>query len=590
RLNSQWQAVLGTDDEDVDGGWLARVVHPDDRGAASAVLAKVEAGETIRDFRCRLCRSDGEWRWFEWNLLPTGKQVYVAGRDITDRVALREALSLSEERYRQVFEASPLPTWIFDRKTLSFLAVNDAAVAHYGWSREEFLTMTIRDIRPAEEVERLHGAVAATPQDGLHYAGLWRHRTRDGRILHVEVSAHRIPFLGREAELVVANDVTARMQAEDQLHQAQRMESVGRLAGGIAHDFNNLLTIIGNLTALAHDGLSENDPARGLLDEVQAAQRRGAALTRQLLTFSRQEPADAMEAVDLTRTLGEMAGLFRPLMGAEVTVHLDLPPEPVVVKIPPVRLEQVVMNLAVNARDAMPRGGEFHVGLRAEGVPEAGDGMAVLNIRDSGPGIPPGIVDRIFDPFYTTKPPHQGTGLGLSTAYGIVSAAGGTIHVVSGPGEGAEFEVRLPLSSDVPTRPPATDGVRSRVQLDGRKARVLVVEDELALQRAIQMGLTRQGYEVEAASDGREALRVLEALPQPVDIVVTDMVLPGMDGLELVRALRKTMPDIRVLVISGYAGDRPEVEEFLSREHFLAKPFTLEKLGETLQAILARKG
>ncbi|MDT8342281.1 MAG: PAS domain S-box protein [Longimicrobiales bacterium] len=594
RLNNRWREVLGTSDQPARPDWFMGMVHPDDRELVQDALERAEAGEALRRVPCRLWGVDGDWRAFEWNLVPEGRRIYAAGRDISDREALRDELVQSEERYRQIFEASPLPTFVFDQETLRFLAVNDAAVEHYGWSRTAFLEKTVLDIRPEEDRERVLEVIRATPDSTFHHAGVWRHRTRDGRTLLVEVNAHRVTFLGRGAQLVVANDVTSRLHAEDQLRQAQRMESVGRLAGGIAHDFNNLLTIIGNLTTLAGEELPHGSPARQLLDEVLSAQRRGAELTRQLLTFSRQEPMKSPVVVDLRAALTEMAALFRPLLGGEVRVHMELGAAPAAVKIAPIHLEQVIMNLVVNARDAMPTGGELFLTLAVaapgpRGAPGVdGAGQAILTVRDTGAGVPAEVVPHLFDPFFTTKPPHQGTGLGLSTAYGIVTQAGGTLRLASPPGaRGATFEVRLPLSAEAATHPPV--GAEPRAAAAGGPVaggRVLLVEDEAALQRALRLGLSRQGFEVETASDGAEALRLYGSMTPPPDILVTDMILPGMNGQELVETLRASRPNLPVLVISGYAGDRAEVDAFLAREHFLPKPFTLETLGEKVRKIL----
>jgi PAS domain S-box-containing protein len=375
------------------------------------------------------------------------------------RVVADTALA-AEHRYRLLFEGSPEAMWVYDTATLAFLAVNDTAVRRYGYQREQFLAMTLRDIRPPDEAERLDRAVAAGP-DALEALTAVRHRTSGGAILDVEVSAHDLAFEGRAARLVIARDVTERRQLETQLREAQKLEAIGQLASAIAHDFGNLLQGIVGYTGLALDGLPPDAPARADVAEARATAERAAGLTRQLLAYSRRQrlsprvlmPAELVESI---------SGLLRQLAGRQVDLVTVLPPDLGRIEADPSQLEQVLVNLVVNARDAMPGGGR--VTLEGENVvldaaaarrqPGAHPGPYVcLAVRDSGIGMDAATRARIFEPFFTTKG-GSGTGLGLATVYGIVSQSGGHIRVDSEPGHGSTFAVYLPRVAGPPAASP----------------------------------------------------------------------------------------------------------------------------------------
>jgi hypothetical protein len=515
------------------------------------------------------------------SLLVTG----LAWREL----ARTRELERSDARYHDLFSATPLPMWVFDRETLRFLEVNDAAVARYGWSREEFVQMTLRDIRPREDVGELEASVGETPQEGFHEAGIFRHLTRSGEIILAQITSHRIEVEGRDAELVVAEDVTDRLEVEAQLRQAQRMESVGRLAGGVAHDFNNLLTVIGNLAALAREESEPGSLHAETYRKIQAAQQRGAALTRQLLTFSREVPGPAA-STDATATLARMGEMLPPLLGERVEVELIVPDTPLSVPLQAVHLEQVVMNLAVNARDAMPEDGRLRIELE-----RVGDG-AVLRVTDTGSGMTEEVKRQIFEPFYTTKERGRGTGLGLSTTYGLVTGAGGEIAVESAPGRGTTFTIRLPVAREVAPpssgHDPAAHPAAAEEQSPERPEEapiVLVVEDEPALRTIMQKGLKRRGYQVLTASSGPEALRLLEDREKPVHLVITDMVMPEMDGTEFLRHLSRSHPDLPTLLVSGYSGNGAiAAGQLPAEQHFLAKPFALQELTRAVAVALGR--
>jgi two-component system cell cycle sensor histidine kinase/response regulator CckA len=389
--------------------------------------------------------------------------------------ARTRALEASEARYRTIFEASPVPLWVYEVATKRFLAVNDAAVAVYGWSREEFLGgLTLADVRPVEtlpEFERRYRRAHERDAAARHEAGRWRHRTRDGRELWVEIVTHEMEYEGRRARVAQLLDVTERVTAERRraedaarealARQSQKLEAVGLLAGGIAHDFNNLLTVVVSNASIARELLPPDSPVGTELDEIMDAARRGAALTRQLLAFGRQQ-AISPARVDLHAAARDAGRLLVRLVGQEVRLAFDARGGPAMVYADPGHLAQVIMNLVVNARDAMPEGGTITV-TTAAGVPlpagaphpatpalPGADAVqyddargALLTVHDTGTGMSAETVRRAFEPFYTTKPEGQGTGLGLATVFGIVRQAGGSVWIDSARERGTTVSVWL---------------------------------------------------------------------------------------------------------------------------------------------------
>jgi PAS domain S-box-containing protein len=376
-----------------------------------------------------------------------------------------EALRESALRDQLLFECAPVPMWMFDADTLAFLAVNAAAVERYGWTREQFLGMTIRDIRPPSDVPLVE-RYAREHHDGTTTRRAVRHVTRTGELLDVVVVAHDADLGGRRVRIVTAEDETARTAAERardaaqrQLRQAQKMEAIGRMAGGVAHDFNNLLSVVRVNVEAIRDALPGDSPFHAELVEVGEAVDRATALTRQLLAVGRQQPVQ-LRAVDLSETVRRSGTLLRRLAGDRVRIAFQLTDVPLIVAADQGQLEQVLMNLAVNARDAMPAGGTLTIGTRRGTMHPPGGDMdtaqrwAVLSVEDTGVGMDAATRERIFEPFFTTKPPGAGTGLGLATAFGIVQQSGGHILVESAPGAGARFEVLLQLSDTPPAEAP----------------------------------------------------------------------------------------------------------------------------------------
>jgi PAS domain S-box-containing protein len=605
-MNAAGLAMLEAESVDqVLGKSVLDWVAPEHRPAFEAFWHRTLAGErgTFR-FEARGLRGGRRWLETRSALLPVEegmpRRVVAVTRDVSEAVRREEELRRVAADYRLLFESSPLPMWIFDAATLRFLAVNEAAVRRYGYTREEFLARTIRDIRPPEELDRLAANLAARGP-GLEDSGPWLHQWKDGSVRTVEIYSHTLEWEGRPGELVLVHDVTARLAAEralratqEQLLHAQKMEAIGRLAGGIAHDLNNLLTVIQGHGELAADVLPVDSAATESIREMMRATERAAGLTRQLLAVARRQVLEE-RLFDLNAVVEQLSGMLRRLLGEDLTLSLDLASDLGMVRADPAQLEQVVMNLALNARDAMPRGGKLRLVSRNRTFAEGDEtprglppGRYVeLAVEDSGEGIAAEVLDRIFEPFFTTKAADKGTGLGLSTAYGIVRQSGGTIEVASRPGRGSRFAVLLPRSDDEAevVRPAFRRGAAA-----GGSESVLLVEDEPALRAIVRRVLESAGYNVLDAPNGADALALFEADPQAFDLLLSDVVMPGMRGTELARRLLAAMPDLRVLLVTGYAEeDVSEVPELAGRVALLAKPFSNHALLAKLREILDRR-
>lgn len=521
--------------------------------------------------------------------------VFGIGRNITDRKRAETLLRDSEERYRLLFENNPHPMWVYRTDTLAFLAINHAASVVYGYTKDEFLGLTLRDIRPPEDFARLQQSVAAAP-DGPEVSSGWRHRRKDGTDFEVEVHSHSIQFDGIPSRLVLVQDVSEQRKLEDRYRQSQKMEAIGHLAGGVAHDFNNLLTaILGNADMLKEE-IPRDDPRREYVEEIGQVARKAAGLTRQLLALGRKQVLDP-QRLDLNGVVTALASLLQRTLPENITLDTCLAPHLGAVIADRTQIEQVVLNLIVNARDAMAVGGtltlethdfqQFNDGAQPE--PQLKPGRySVLSVSDTGCGMSPEVRRRIFEPFFTTKPVGQGTGLGLATVYGIVQQSEGHITVYSEVGRGTTFRVYLPLASDpkATTTLPTEDSLPPGV---GARATILLAEDDASVRRIAQEALERDGHRVLTAGDGENALRVAEEHPGMIDLAVMDLVMPGMSSDELTEQLLLLQPDCRLLYISGYS------EAAVTRHGrlrpgsgFLPKPFTRAALVREVREALAR--
>jgi PAS domain S-box-containing protein len=716
---------------------------------------------------------------FDLNGTPT---VMSIARDITERKKNEQSLRDSEEHYRRLFKDNPLPMWVYDRQTLAFLAVNTAAVAAYGYSRDEFLGMTIRDIRPPETIPELLNNVE-DPPGKLRKVGVWQHRWKDGTLREVEITTHDLTFDGRPSRLVLADDVTernktaesdrrsrslsaalsastlsylqsgnlnemaqilidrcrtitgakfgiifdldtegnarflavaginrrsapqkalydwmmsqrrqegffclprganlafapilqgktilsndpqrhsfwrgnipaghpviesflgtplkvgrkvvgmiglinrpegftereqrevesfahtaalaiqsartelARNQAEEYLRQAQKMEAVGQLAGGIAHDFNNLLTVINGYGTILLRTLQPGGPHYREIEHIIEAGERAAALTRQLLAFSRRQVLE-LRVLDINSLIRNFEKILRRLIREDIRITLSLAEDLAMVKADPGQVEQILMNLIVNARDALPEGGEIsvetsNIELDRHFVTTHNGAVAGAYVRlaisDTGVGMTEEVRQKIFDPFFTTKEQGRGTGLGLATVYGIVKQSGGYILVTSDRGKGSGFEVFLPRTDELPAPVCAAPMPRFRPSTKT----VLVVEDDRQVLDLTATVLRSHGFHVIEAQHAEEAQLLFKRHAGKIDLLLSDVIMPEMNGLQLAEELRRTQPDLKVLFMSGYA--QLEGKESLLHEintAFIQKPFSAQALLNKAQQVLLHR-
>ena len=562
------------------------VIAPGSRKDAARGLAEVRvAGFARADVG--LLRVDGTviptettgWR------APASDNVVVCVRDVTEQKRAQAKIAEHEQRYRSIVKGA-LDAFLACDRTGRIIDVNAAATTVFGYPREQLLGMSMPDIDPtfAERIVPFTKGVGAIRFETVARSG-------SGEPIDIEVSAWASEEHG--IFLAFARDLTAQRRAERELHrsqeqlvQAQKMEAIGRLAGGVAHDFNNLLTVINTSTELALDALHATDPLREELQEIANAGKRAAGLTRQLLTFSRRHIVQA-SVVDVDDVIGDLERMLRRIIGEDITLEVRRASTAPLVFADRGQLEQVVVNLVVNARDAMPSGGWLRIETAVRGS-EPGELAAslpcvVISVVDNGCGMDGTTLAHIFEPFFTTKG-QAGTGLGLSTVYGVVKQSGGHVRVSSTVGSGTQFDVLLPLttaaSADVP---PARE---ARVAAHAGET-ILLVEDEPSVRNLVREVLTRVGYIVLAAANGDEALDISKGHGGEIHLLFTDLVMPRMNGRELAERVRALRPRIKVIFSSGYSDD------VLTRQgmnepgvHFLQKPLSVARLRENVRSVL----
>jgi len=631
-----------------------------------AIARRLALVEARRRFVGERRRHDGRVISVGWTPLPEGGGVMTYS-DVTEARTREARLEEGEAKFRYLFLHSPMPMWVYAVDTRRILEVNDAAVAAYGYPREEFLGLTLYDLRPAEDAERLDRYIDDKKMNGL-YAGEWRHRYRDGRIAEVDVYLHDIEFDGQAARLSLMMDVTERNRMEresrrifetsedlilvtdgygrfvrvspscrrllgcapeemvgrlasefvvpedlettreemrrarrgaatghfrcryrhrdghavplawisvwsepdrrhffigrdmteydrtaESLRQAVKMEAVGQLTGGVAHDFNNILMVImANLEGLEDEQPLE-PPAQARVRRMAAAVRRAGDLTLQLLAFSRKQPLRP-QRTDINELVLGAVKLLRRALPETVTIETDLAPALWPADVDRARLESALVNLAINARDAMPAGGRLVVSTANDaaagegGGGDAGDCVSIV-VADTGCGMPPEVLEKVFEPFFTTKGVGQGSGLGLSMVYGFVEQSGGHVRIDSEVGHGTAVRLLLPRAS----RPAEAAAAAAAPSLPRGRERLLVVEDDPDVREGVVQQLVDLGYDVASAADGTAALAALAAASQPFDLVLTDIVMPGpVGGKRLADRVAETCPSTRIVFMSGY--------------------------------------
>ena len=477
--------------------------------------------------------------------------------------------------------------WVFDEDTLAFVEVNQAAVVTYGYSRDEFLRMDITQIRPPEEIpallERIRDVAAHPPRT-------WKHVTKAGRVIDVEVAATRLIMGGHAFRLTVIRDVSEQKKLEDQLRQAQKMETVGQLAAGIAHDFSNLLTAIIGHTEMLSEYLAPSDPRATEVAGIRHATELASGLTRQLQAFGREQPLQP-EVLDLNEVIDRTRRIVGRLIGERIELAIE--PDPALRRVEADRgqIEQTLVTLVVNARDAMPDGGRLTLRTRNVAV---GRGIArrlglaegdyvEMSIADTGSGIDAAVKPHVFEPFYTTKDWRRGSGLGLATVYGIVKQSGGHITVESEVGLGTTFAILLPASADIEVG----DSVAAHAA-DGGSETVLLIEYDEAVRGLISDVLSRRGYTLLVAESGTHAIELASAHQGEIDLMITDAAMSTASGHPVADAVRAAQDNIKVLYVSGYADGLMMPSGFVETSGaYLHKPFTSDALARKVRTTLS---
>ncbi|MBS1855668.1 MAG: PAS domain S-box protein [Acidobacteria bacterium] len=466
-----------------------------------------------------------------------------------------------------------------------------------GYSCEEAVGRNPRFLKSGQQSAEFYQDLWTTITSGRVWSGHIINRRKDGSLC--EQDATISPIRDKSGNLTgfvaASRDVTERVSLENQLKQAQKLESIGRLAGGVAHDFNNLLTVINGYSEMTLSRLPEGDPLRELLLQIRKAGERAADLTRQLLAFSRKQLIEPRR-VDLNELILESAGMLRRIVREDIEIATSLSPAAGHVMADPGQLHQVLINLVLNARDAMPSGGRLT--LRSSRVeldpadaaafPDIRPGpYAVMEVADTGVGMSDDIQQKVFDPFFTTKPEGKGTGLGLSTVYGIVRQGGGWIRIESCPGMGATFRIGLPaLAAATPERP---DAAPPQTDLPGAET-ILVVEDQDEVRHFVIAMLQKFRYRTLEASCGEEAVTIVENYEGAIHLILTDVIMPGMTGRQAADRLRLARPEMKVIFMSGYSDDVISREGLLDPGiDYLAKPFTAEAMAQKIRIVLDRK-
>ena len=594
--SEQHRGLVGLNPLDLLQRSLVEFIHPDD-------LARViedfriadQTGDPARSLM-RFRHADGSYRWFEttgsWYSTTGGERHLVSvSRDVSDRIRSETELRRSETRYRAILENSIDMISIVGRDgTITFqdaiagqiLGYELADIGHEAAADFVHPEDRARAFEALQECVETPGKTISTELRVRHRNGTWRWISAWGRnLLGVE---------GIDGIMITSRDVTeqrdlqaALERSEAELHQAQKMEALGRLAGGVAHDFNNLLSVINCSAELIADAAPDRPVAVDYARTVLEAGARAAGLTRQLLAFSRKQTFSPRR-VDLNAAVNDIAKMLRRVIGEDVRLHLDLAPNLPLALLDPTQLDQVVMNLAVNARDAMPTGGVLTITTSSASAIEGG---ARLTVADTGHGMDRATQARVFEPFFTTKPSHKGTGLGLSMVYGVVMQSGGRIDVESELGRGSRFILDfVPAAAESPSTAPIPTAVRHE---RGRGASILVVEDDSVVCALVRRVLELRGYRVTTAACREEALTICYSMTAPPDLVLSDVILPDGSGPALIAEIQGRWPDLRVLLMSGYVGDMLDARGLEScGADLLEKPFSPESLARAVDDALEK--
>jgi PAS domain S-box-containing protein len=588
-LNKHRHELYGHTDHDIMPATVADPLRTHD-------LAVVGEGTGLQTIET-IPGPDGDPRSFmvlKFPITDPSERNFVGGfaLDITDRRRAEEAERRIARRFRDLFESSPDAIFVQDLDG-NILDANPIACALCARARAYLVGCNMSAFLPVEDLADLMISVPLLSRGQVIHAETFI-RTADGLTTPVAISSSRIEFTGRPALLIHARDTSEQKKLQEQFHQSQKMEAIGRLAGGIAHDFNNLLTAIIGYNELVLGGLHERDPLRRNTEEVRKAAERAARLTRQLLAVSRKQTLQP-RILDLNVCVTEIEKMLRRLLGDDIELSVIPGARSACVRADPSQLEQVLMNLAVNARDAMPGGGQLFIRTSSIAITaslEAGPDVPpgnhiVLRVTDTGTGMSAETRERIFEPFFTTKEPGKGTGLGLATCYGIVKQSGGRILCDSAPNRGTTFSIYLPQvmgDPDVVRVEPVTPLPRGT-------GTILLAEDAAGVRSLASRVLRSLGYEVLEAENGFEALAIVSRHGLPaIDLTLTDVTMPKMGGPELVERIRAIHPSARVIFTSGAPGADAGLKKFLDQPDalFLHKPFTPADLARVVHEMMGK--
>ncbi len=533
----------------------------------------------------------GASRYAEVSVIPMPTQEHVIFvRDITSR---RRAEEQGRRLAAAVEQAADVVIITDTQGVIQY--VNPAFEHILGYSREGVVGRTPSLLNSGRHDAQFYETLWRAIQSGRVWKGRFTDRRKDGTLveLNTAVSPIREPGGAIVNYIAVSHDVTREVELEEQLRQAAKMEAIGRLAGGIAHDFNNLLTsLIGNAD-LALRRVGATAPVRADIELIRDAAQRAAGLVAQLLTFSRKQVVHP-RVLQLNEVVANLARLLKRMIGRAIELTVELDPQPLAVRADPVQMEQVIMNLALNARDAMPDGGRLAILTRsvsldrpaAHGLPDLPPGLyARLSVMDTGIGMNSATISRIFEPFFTTKEIGRGTGLGLATVYGIVQQCGGALHVESEPGKGATFDVYLPQARTAAATQPGLAPEEPRTRL------VLVVDDEAPIRQLVSRMLVEAGFQVMEAAHGQEGLEIVRSHRDEISLVITDVVMGRLDGRTLASAVQADCPRIPVILMSGHPDARYGGESSAApNQYFITKPFTGDQLLAAVRHALAAIG
>ncbi|MBA3670781.1 MAG: PAS domain-containing protein [Gemmatimonadaceae bacterium] len=589
--------------------WVQRI-HPDDRDRIfAATEAALTAGSAIQ-YEYRMIAKDGTVRWFHdrgsFAYDGSGRPTEWRGvmEDVTDRHDAEVALRLSESSRRAVFDQSVLAITIVDADG-RFLEANDAFVRFIGYSLSELHGFFAYQLSPADDAHISRDAVAQIKAGENSVQVQKRFVRKDGVVRLASLTLVQVEYPESPGAMVgLIEDITERRQTEDALResreellQTQRLEMIGRLAGGVAHDFNNLLTVITSHAHFALDAAGEDPELRNDIEQIQRAADRAALLTRQLLAFGRRQVLQPIP-LDVNDVLEGVEGMLRRVLPETVVFTTAREDGLPLVFVDRGQLEQVLINIIINARDAMPEGGLLVMRTSrvtvAHTVDAVGEDVAAgkyirVTLQDTGVGMDLETQKRAFEPFFTTKPFGQGTGLGLSTVLGIVKQSGGFITVETSSGSGSTFHIHLPVATATRrvNTPSSSGALTDRTRQRGT---IVLVEDEAVVRAAVNRILTRLGYSVHEATNGVEGESLIQYLGDSVDLVISDIVMPAMGGIELARRLKVTRPELPILLLSGHSEESLEGLALADgRCSFLAKPFSLPMMESRVASLVAMR-